>query len=95
MEGNYGVPVSLRRLPARLRASEWKLSLGRTWGLETHLWTPAGVKMCRNQAELIVLTVVQAYNMLLRSELLGMPPSLTSPDRQQNASMSPITRCPS
>jgi len=51
--------------------------------------------MCRNQAELIVLTVVQAYNMLLRSELLGMPPSLTSPDRQQNASMSPITRCPS
>lgn len=34
----------------------------------------------------------QAYTMLLRSELLGLPPPLTSPERGQNGSHSPLTR---
>lgn len=35
---------------------------------------------------------MQTYNMLLKSELLGMPPSLASPERGQNGSFSPVTR---
>lgn len=35
----------------------------------------------------------QAYNMLLRSELLGMPSALGSPERGQNGSTSPLVRC--
>ena len=35
---------------------------------------------------------MHTYNMLLKSELLGMPPNLASPERGQNGSFSPVTR---